>query len=192
MVRQVVSGEFVVQVGGQVDPLRVIQAIPDDLEIPNLTQRLSALMKRFRTTVQLKKLCNNIIDADCMTIAERLLHRNQQPLRKIHMWDPKREVWELHDTTTGQSQPCDPPKIPANAATFKPPTHTHNLGMRTQVAAHMSRALDSLQVRDSGTLNIDGMHAMVEHEAQQLVRQEAAAVHHAPTTGGLTVWTTEV
>ena len=181
-----------VQVGGQVDPLRVIQAIPDDLEIPNLTQRLSALMKRFRTTVHLKKLCNNIIDQDCIAIAERLMHRAQQPLPKVHMWDSKRECWELYDTTTGVSQPCDPPQIPPNAATFKPPTHTHNLGMRTQVAAHMSRNLDSLQVREGGTLNIDGMHAIVEHEAQQLVRQAAAAVHLAPSTGGLTVWTTEM
>ena len=62
------------------DPVRVVKAIPDDLEIPRLTQRLGALMKRFRTTVQLKKLCNNIIDADCIAVAERLLRRSQDCL----------------------------------------------------------------------------------------------------------------
>lgn len=180
----------VLQVGGQVEPLRVVKAIPDDLELPNLTQRLGALMKRFRTTVQLKKLCNNIIDADCIAIAERLLQRAQEPLRHIHMWDSQTGSWELYDSVTGLTQPCDPPQPPPDAVRFSQPTHTQTLPMRAQVGAHMSAALDSLHGRD-GTLNIDGMHAMVDHETQQLVRQEAAAVHQAGTSG-LTLWTTDV
>lgn len=174
------------------DPVRVVKAIPDDLEIPRLTQRLGALMKRFRTTVQLKKLCNNIIDADCIAVAERLLRRSQEPLRHIHMWDSQKGSWELYDASTGESQPCDPPQPPPDAVTFVPPTHTHNLSMRAQVAAQISRQLDSLQGREGGALNIDGMHAMVEQEVQQIVRQEVAAVQQAAGIGGLTIWTTDV
>ena len=171
----------------------MVKAIPDDLEIPRLTQRLGALMKRFSTTVQLKKLCNNIIDADCIAVAERLLRRSQEPLRHIHMWDSETSSWELYDTTTGISQPCDPPQPPPDAVTFAPPTHTQSLSMRAQVASQISAQLDSLQGQEGGTLDIDGMHAMVEHEVQQIVRQEAAAVQQAgQSTGGLTLWTTDV
>ena len=65
--------------------------------------------------------------------------------------------------------------------------------MRAQVAAQISRQLDSLQGREGGTLNIDGMHAMVEQEVQQRVRQEMAAVQQAgASSGGLTLWYTDV
>jgi hypothetical protein len=166
-----------VQVDGQIEPLKVVKALPDDLELPNLTERLVSLMKRFRTTVLLKQQCNNIIDADCMAIAERLLQRAQEPLRHIHMWDGKKGTWELYDSLTATSVPCDPPQIPPDAINFSTPKHTHNLPMRMQVAAHM----------------------MVEHEAQQLVRQEAATIHRitydrppgAPPPG-LTIWTEDV
>jgi hypothetical protein len=180
------------QVGGQVEPLKVVKALPDDMVIPNLRQRLIALMRRFRTTVHLKKLCNSIIDADCMTTAERLMKRRQEPLRHIHMWDGQRGVWELYDSATGKCVPCDPPVVPPHAVTFRPPTHTHKLSMRTQVAAHIGAALDALQPRGGGTLNIDGMHALVDQEVQQLVRQEIVNVQQAASgAGGLTIWTTD-
>jgi hypothetical protein len=176
-----------VQVGGQVDPLRVIQEIPDDLELPRLTQRLGLLMKRFRTTVQLKQLCNDIIDADCIAIATRLLQRSQEPLRHMHLWDSQRGVWELYDAATGALEACDPPHMPRAVQRFAPPAHTQGLSMRAQVAAHLASALDSLQVC-GGRMHIDGMHAMVEPATQQCVRQQASAVAQS-SGGGVTLWT---
>lgn len=181
------TGELLDEVGGQVDPVRLVRAIPSDLRVPRLTQRLVALMRRFRTMVQLKQRCNEIIDADCVAVAARLLQRAQEPLRFVHMWDRQAGAWELFDTLTGQAVPCDAPAVPPGAVHFAAPEHLHELSMRSQVASHASVALDALHA--PGTLErcTDGMHALLEPETQQAVRQEAAVA--AQMCGnGLTVW----
>lgn len=181
------TGELLDQVGGQVDPVRLVRAIPPDLRVPRLTQRLVALMRRFRTMVQLKQHCNDIIDADCVAVATRLLQRAQEPLRYVHMWDRQTGAWELYDTLHGGSVPCDAPRVPPNASHFAAPEHLHELSMRTQVAAHVGAALDALHAPGTGERRMDGMHAMLEPETQQALRQEAAAASQM-CGNGLTWW----
>eukprot|EP00892_Ulva_mutabilis_P006764 jgi/Ulvmu1/445/UM001_0452.1 len=181
------TGELLDQVGGQVDPVRLVRAIPCDLRVPRLTQRLIALMRRFRTMVQLKQRCNEIIDADCVAVAARLLQRGQEPLRFAHMWDRQAGTWELYDTLTGHSAPCDAPSVPPSAARFAAPQHLQELSMRAQVAAHAGAALDALHAPGTRERCMDGMHALLEPETQQAVRQEAAAVSQM-CGSGLTLW----
>jgi Region in Clathrin and VPS len=142
------TGELLDQVGGHVDPLRLMRAIPDDLRIPDLHARLARILKRFRASVQLKQRCNGIIEADCMQLSEQLLRARQQPPQAVYVWDARGGEagdggWCVYNAVTGALAPCAaPPEAPAGAIdTFGEPAHTLTAGPRGRVAAAVATRL---------------------------------------------------
>jgi hypothetical protein len=135
------TGQLLDQVGGFVDPLRLVKAIPDHLKIPQLHGRLSSIIKLFRSSVQLKQRCNDIIEADCMMLAEELLRTGQQPLQHIVVWNEQggergQGHWQTYDALTGSFAPCVvPPALPENIAAFAAPEHMLGASPHERLAA---------------------------------------------------------
>ena len=156
------TGQLLDQIGGFVDPLRLVRAIPDGLRIPRLHARLASIIKRFRSSVLLKQRCNDIIEADCMLLAAQVLQASHQPLRRVYVRDGRGEGWHLYDTTTGALEACNgAPEVPSDAVSFCEPRHTLTAPPRQRAAAEV-------RARAAGG-DADGWRALAAPQSQQAV-----------------------
>ncbi|KAK6788021.1 hypothetical protein RDI58_016546 [Solanum bulbocastanum] len=53
---------------GNLDPLYIVNMLPNDLEIPRLRDRLVKIVTDYRTETSLRHGCNDILKADCMNL----------------------------------------------------------------------------------------------------------------------------
>ena len=63
-------GELMDNIGGYVNPLRLLQRIPDGVPIQGLRDRLVHIIADFRTQTSLREGCNNILHTDCLLLAQ--------------------------------------------------------------------------------------------------------------------------
>lgn len=63
-------GELMDNIGGYVNPLRLLQRIPDGQAIQGLRDRLVHIIADFRTQTSLREGCNNILHTDCLLLAQ--------------------------------------------------------------------------------------------------------------------------
>lgn len=59
-------------IGGYVNPLRLLQRIPLGVPIQDLRDRLVHIIADFRTQTSLREGCNNILHTDCLLLAQVL------------------------------------------------------------------------------------------------------------------------
>jgi hypothetical protein len=176
------TGQLLDQIGGHVDPLRLMRAIPDKLVIPRLHSRLSSLIKRFRSSVLLKQRCNDIIEADCILLAAKILRASQQPLRQVYVQGDG-GAWQLYDAITGVLEPCDPPDVPSEAVQCSAPCHTLAATPRERVAVQLQRRLAMAEARGGDgirSMEVNGWRALTAAQSQQAAKDAEADLFKRP------------
>lgn len=68
-------------VGGNIEPMKLIKAIPPGMEIINLKDKLVKIISDFRVQVALSEGCTNVLRADCVALMQQLVRRRQRPFR---------------------------------------------------------------------------------------------------------------
>ena len=66
------AGELMDNIGGYVNPLRLLQRIPDGMCVEGLRDRLVHIIADFRTQTSLREGCNSILHTDCLLLAQVL------------------------------------------------------------------------------------------------------------------------
>jgi hypothetical protein len=177
------TGQLLDQIGGHIDPLRLMRAIPDNLVIPRLRIRLSSLIKRFRSSVLLKQRCNDIIEADCMLVAAKLLRASLQPLRQVYVQGDGGS-WQLYDAVTGVMEACEAPDIPRQAVAFSAPSHTLAATPQEHVAVHLQHRLDTAEAKGCNGVScgagVDGWRALATAQSQQAAKDAEAELLKRP------------
>ena len=56
--------------GGQINPLQLVDAIPAGVAIPRLRDRLCTIVGDFRTQQVLREACNVCLQHDCLRLAQ--------------------------------------------------------------------------------------------------------------------------
>jgi len=59
-------------IGSSIDPIRLIQRIPNGMEIPNLSDRLVTMMSDHNLQMSLQEGCNTILMSDCVELFNTL------------------------------------------------------------------------------------------------------------------------
>ena len=57
-------------IGGYVNPLRLLQRIPHGMALQGLRDRLVHIIADFRTQTSLREGCNTILHTDCLLLAQ--------------------------------------------------------------------------------------------------------------------------
>ena len=57
-------------IGGYVNPLRLLQRIPNGMSVEGLRDRLVHIIADFRTQTSLREGCNTILHTDCLLLAQ--------------------------------------------------------------------------------------------------------------------------
>lgn len=65
-----------------IDLLRLVRRIPDDLEIPNLKNKLNKILNDQMLQVSVRSGCNKILEKDCVSLQFKL-HRQQNRAVKV-------------------------------------------------------------------------------------------------------------
>ena len=60
-------------IGGYVNPLRLLQRIPNGMSVEGLRDRLVHIIADFRTQTSLREGCNTILHTDCLLLAQVIL-----------------------------------------------------------------------------------------------------------------------
>ena len=60
-------------IGGYVNPLRLLQQIPNGMSVEGLRDRLVHIIADFRTQTSLREGCNTILHTDCLLLAQVIL-----------------------------------------------------------------------------------------------------------------------
>lgn len=63
-------GELMDNIGGYVNPLRLLQRIPHGVAVEGLRDRLVHIIADFRTQTSLREGCNTILHTDCLLLAQ--------------------------------------------------------------------------------------------------------------------------
>ncbi|WIA39313.1 hypothetical protein OEZ86_005428 [Tetradesmus obliquus] len=66
------TGQLLDHIGGNINPLRVIQKIPEGMSINSLRDRLRHIIADFRTQTSLREGCNAILRSDCLKLVNKL------------------------------------------------------------------------------------------------------------------------
>ena len=56
--------------GGHINPLQLVDSIPQGMAIPRLRDRLCTIIADFRTQQALREACNVILQHDCLRLAQ--------------------------------------------------------------------------------------------------------------------------
>ena len=64
------AGELMDNIGGYVNPLRLLQRIPDGMSVEGLRDRLVHIIADFRTQTSLREGCKTILHTDCLLLAQ--------------------------------------------------------------------------------------------------------------------------
>lgn len=179
------------QIGGYVDPLRLVRALPDSIAIPRLSQRLARIINNFRTIAQLSEGCHAIIVSDCMLLSHKLARARRRPLAQVFLFDPApsaaAQPWSVYTACTGARTGCAPPNVPRDALSFRAPQHTLGSSLVAQIRAHAADGLSGERPRGrSKVVELCwGMHSV------EVSARAAAANRDAPqgaVTSSLRVW----
>lgn len=91
-------GQLLDHIGGNINPLLVIDKIPLGMPIDHLRDRLRAIISDFRTQTSLREGCNAILRSDCRQLMLRLQReaRRALPLVYLQRLEPagKAAVWD--------------------------------------------------------------------------------------------------
>ena len=68
------------QIGGYMDPLKLLRRIPEGMSIPQLRDRLIKIITDFRTQTSLIEGCNNILRSDKAALSDKLYNQAKQAL----------------------------------------------------------------------------------------------------------------
>jgi len=79
------AGQLLDHIGGNVNPLIVIQKIPAGMEIPHLRDRLRAIISDFRTQTSLREGCNAVLASDCRHLIARLQREARRALATVYL-----------------------------------------------------------------------------------------------------------
>lgn len=79
------TGELMDNIGGYVNPLRLLQRIPDGMSVEGLRDRLVHIIADFRTQTSLREGCNTILHTDCLLLAQRLYHEVRHALSHLYV-----------------------------------------------------------------------------------------------------------
>jgi len=71
-----------------VDPLRLVESIPEDIKIERLRDRLIRVITDFKATVSLQSGCNAVLKADCLKLGDRLYSELRRALRTLYVLKP--------------------------------------------------------------------------------------------------------
>ncbi|XP_074350636.1 vacuolar protein sorting-associated protein 41 homolog isoform X2 [Apium graveolens] len=82
---------------GNLDPLYIINIVPNGLEIPRLRDRLVKIITDYRTETSLRHGCNNILKADIINL---LIKYYEDARRAIYMSNEEDEVRSKRDDNT--------------------------------------------------------------------------------------------
>ncbi|GER55616.1 vacuolar protein sorting-associated protein, partial [Striga asiatica] len=83
---------------GNLDPLYIVNMVPNGLEIPRLRDRLVKIITDYRTETSLRHGCNDILKADCVNL---LIKYYKEARRAIYL---SNEEDKSRDNKKGQSQ----------------------------------------------------------------------------------------
>jgi hypothetical protein len=79
------AGQLLDHIGGNVNPLVVIQKLPCGMEVPRLRDRLRAIISDFRTQTCLREGCNAVLAADCRHLISRLRREARRALGHVYV-----------------------------------------------------------------------------------------------------------
>jgi hypothetical protein len=82
------------EIGGYVDPLRLVRRIPDGLAIPRLRDRLVRIIADFRTQTSLRQGCAAILEHDCLALAQ--VRYRPQRRRRGSLLRVASSAWAAH------------------------------------------------------------------------------------------------
>ncbi|KAL0041397.1 hypothetical protein WJX79_002126 [Trebouxia sp. C0005] len=144
------TGELMDNIGGYVNPLRLLQRIPDGMSVEGLRDRLVHIIADFRTQTSLREGCNTILHTDCLLLAQRLYHEGTKQLHLRRKEGPDDE--DLETVWVGIEYPA--------AAGSDVASQTSNLKFREQRHGKTARqkgmdsqpSLPSLVVADTAIL----------------------------------------
>jgi len=71
-------------IGGHVDPIKLIRRIPNGMKIPHLRDRLVKIISDYNLQMSLRDGCNRILKNDCVDLTLRL-HRAQKRSLRVDM-----------------------------------------------------------------------------------------------------------
>lgn len=104
------AGELLDHAGGAVDPLRVVGALPEDMAIDRLRDRLVRIIGDFKAVMSLQQGCNAVLKADCLELADELYSRLRRAMRRVHMMRPGGR-WVTYDALAGENEEESVPTV---------------------------------------------------------------------------------
>ncbi|XP_057781883.1 vacuolar protein sorting-associated protein 41 homolog [Salvia miltiorrhiza] len=88
---------------GNLDPLYIVNRVPNGLEIPRLRDRLVKIITDYRTETSLRHGCNDILKADCVNL---LIKCYKEARRAIYLGNEEDESHSKRDNKNSASQPA--------------------------------------------------------------------------------------
>lgn len=82
------AGQLLEYIGGNINPLCVIQKIPEGMAIQHLRDRLRGIIADFRTQTSLREGCNAILRSDCRQLVTRLQREVRRALPVVWLQRP--------------------------------------------------------------------------------------------------------
>ena len=70
------------------DPLRLVESIPEDIKIERLRDRLIRVITDFKATVSLQSGCNAVLRADCLKLGDQLYSELRRALKTLYVLKP--------------------------------------------------------------------------------------------------------
>ena len=64
------AGLMLDNIGSYINPLRLIERIPEGMVVDHLRDRLVVIIAEFRSQTSLKQCCSNILQKDCLSLAQ--------------------------------------------------------------------------------------------------------------------------
>ncbi|KAH6814682.1 vacuolar protein sorting 41 [Perilla frutescens var. frutescens] len=89
---------------GNLDPLYIVNMVPNGLEIPRLRDRLVKIITDYRTETSLRHGCNDILKADCVNL---LVKCYKEARRAIYVSNEEDEPHNQRDNKSRVSQPAE-------------------------------------------------------------------------------------
>ncbi|KAL1558191.1 Vacuolar protein sorting-associated protein 41 [Salvia divinorum] len=96
---------------GNLDPLYIVNRVPNGLEIPRLRDRLVKIITDYRTETSLRHGCNDILKADCVNL---LIKCYKEARRAIYLGN---EEDESHNKSSNKNSASQPAKRSASVRT---------------------------------------------------------------------------
>lgn len=90
------AGDLLDHAGGGVDPLRLVAAIPEEMQIERLRDRLVRVISDFRAALSLQSGCNAVLRTDCLELGDRLYSQLRRALKRMCLRRPGGQ-WVMYE-----------------------------------------------------------------------------------------------